>query len=88
MRYFRRKLLYELERKREKIIIYKFMLMTRKINCAICGGSYLNHPSKKRIHEQTNKHIRFLYEKEKEKVYTEAEVNDLIRKKLCELALT
>ncbi len=88
MRYFRRKLLNELERKREKIIIYKFMLMTRKINCAICGGSYLNHPSKKRIHEQTNKHIRFLYEKEKEKVYTEAEVNDLIRKKLCELALT
>jgi len=87
MRYFRRKLINELERKREKIIMYKIMLMTKKINCAICGGSYLDQPSKKRIHMNTNKHMRFLYEKEKEKVYTEAEVNEIVRRKLLELSL-
>jgi hypothetical protein len=87
MRYFRRKLINELERKREKIIMYKIMLMTKKIDCAICGGRYLDQPSKKRIHEQTNKHIRFLYEKEQEKRYTEAEVNEIVRRKLFELSL-
>ena len=82
MRYFRRKLLNELERKRKRNI-----LIMKKINCAICGGSYVEQPSKKRIHEQTNKHMRFLYEKEREKVYTEAEVNEIVRRKLLELSL-
>ncbi len=67
MRYFRRKLLYELERKREKIIIYKFMLMTRKINCAICGGSYLNHPSKKEYTSRPISIYDFFMKKKKRK---------------------
>jgi len=87
MRYFRRKLLNELERKRQKIIMYK-NIMIRKINCDICGGSYLNQPSKKRIHMDTNKHKRCLYDKNMEKRYTEAEVNEIIRRKLCEMALS
>ena len=87
MRYFRRKLLNELERKRKRIILYKNILIMKKINCAICGGSYVEQPSKKRIHFSTNKHIRFLYEKEKEKLYTEAEVNEIVRRKLLELSL-
>lgn len=88
MRYFRRKLLDELERKREKIIMYKIILMTRKINCMICGGCYLNQPSKKRIHMDTNKHKRSLYDMNMEKRYTEAEVEEIIRRKLCEIALS
>ena len=87
MRYFRRKLLNELERKREKIIMYKIMLMTKKIDCAICGGSYVEQPSKKRIHFDTNKHKRALYDAEREKRYTEAEVNEIVRRKLLELSL-
>jgi len=87
MRYFRRKLLNELERKRQKIIMYK-NIMIRKIECDICGGSYLNKPSKKRIHMDTNQHKRCLYDKNMEKRYTEAEVNEIIRRKLCEMALS
>ena len=87
MRYFRRKLLNELERKRQKIIMYK-NIMIRKIECDICGGSYLSQPSKKRIHMDTNKHKRCLYDKNMEKRYTEAEVNEIIRRKLCEIALS